>query len=245
MKFKKVIFCFFVLASSICAHADELDNLNDEQLLREKNLLLQSMELNSTPTIRSVSTTCLASPFPGTPKTPNYSLTDKRYDGTLTLKFWREPCKDNTGSALLVRAIPTQGNPFFCSASLKIIQNAVQLNDIKLQSTPDSSSWCDDLFVASTMIVNQYESGEVQFNPAKTLTVIYENIKLEVPVGGIPIPSISGSAEGYKSYSNTCKNTRTGAVKSFPSSTGTEWNCNGLIIKSGDTVQTIIKGIAK
>lgn len=246
MKLKKVIFGFSML-TSVGAYADELGNLNNQQLLMEKHLQLQAMELNSPPAIKSVSTTCLTAPLPSAPKTPNYSLSEKKFDGSeLKLSFWRETCKDGAGSALLVRTVPVKGNPFLCGPELKIIQNAVQFNNISLRSTPLSSGWCDNLFVPTTLIVDvTADSGGVPFNPAKGLTVFYNSIKLGIPVGGTPVPNISGSAAGYKSYKFTCANARTGEVKSFPLQTGTNWNCKGLVIKSGDTVKTTIIGIAK
>lgn len=239
MKFTKTIFCFSLLTSA-GVYADEFD----QQLLIEKNLLSQSMELNNPPAVKSISPTCLTAPLPNTAKTPNYSLSEKKFDGSeLKLTFWRETCKEGTGSVLLARAVPAQGNPFICSSELKIIQNGIQFNRISLQSAPNSSSWCDDLFVPTTFIVDEFD--DAQFYPARGLTLIYNNTKLGIPVGGTAIPSIDGSAAGYKSYNITCKNTRTNEVKSFPSQTGTDWSCKGLVIKSGDTVKTTITGIAK
>jgi hypothetical protein len=225
--------------------ADEIDELKNRQQLIDKNLLLQSMESKQhrTRTAKSISKTCLTGALPSSPKNPNYSLTATSYGDSITLTFWRESCADKSGSALLVRAVPTKETPFFCSANFSIIQNSQQLNDIKIQSTPTSSSWCSDLFVASTMIVNQYEFGETQFNPSQAITIVYDSVKLNIPVAGTPVPSISGSTSGYKNYSITCKNTKTGVTKSFSSQTAIAWSCNGLSIKSGDSIQTIITGV--
>jgi hypothetical protein len=241
MKFIKLLFCS-LLFTSLSANASDL---TDEQQLKEKHLLLQAMELNNVKTPKALSNSCLVAPLPSTPKTPNYSMSYKDFSGdTVAMTFWREPCQDGTGSALLVRATPT-GSPFLCSSSFKIIQNAIQMNSLKLQPTPNSNSWCDDLFVGATMIIDQYDFGDTQFNPAKALTLVFEEQLLEIPAGSVSGPSIVGSAAGYKNYKVTCKNIKTGVVKTFKSQTATEWNCNGLAIKSGEIVKTTLTGVAK
>jgi len=241
MKIKPLLLCFI----AITAEQVQAVEINNQQLI-ETHLLKQSMASQSAAP-GFVSDTCMPAPLPSSPKTPNYSITyDRTSSETITLTFWREPCKDGTGKALLVRAKPIKGNPFLCSPNLKVIQNGLQLNDIRLQpSSSGFGSWCDDLFVASTLIVNQYDFGEVQFDPAKALKIVYEDVVKDIPLNGIYLHTVDGSANGYKSFSNTCKNNKTGAVKTFPSRTSAEWSCTGLSIKTGDPITATIKGIAK
>ncbi len=241
MNINSLLFCFI----AITAHQAQAVELNNQQLI-EIDLLKQSMTSKSTAP-GFVSNTCMPAPHPSSPKTPNYSITyDRTSTETITLTFWRENCKDGTGKALLVRAKPTKGNPFLCSPNFKVIQNGLQLNDIRLQpSSSGFGSWCDDLFVASTLIVNQYDFGEVQFNPAQALKIVYEDVVKDIPLNGIYLHTVDGSANGYKNFSYTCKNTKTNAIKTFPSQTSAEWSCIGLSIKAGDPVTATINGIAK
>lgn len=246
----KKLTTYLLLLNAISLQADELDSSIVEQQLKEKNMLLQEIELNKKISGKSISKTCLTAPLPSTPKTPNYKLTYSEYAGTtyeesIDLIFWRERCTDNTGSALLVRAKPIVGNMFLCSGYFKIIQNNNQINNIKLLSTPESSSWCDDLFIDTTLIVDQNNYDNTTFNPANALTIIYKEKKLDIPLAIASTPNINGAVFGHKNYKFNCKNNRTGEIKFYPSQTNAVWECKGLTVKSGDTVITSIFGTVK
>jgi len=250
MKSKKLMLCLFCfLLVSASALAESLEVLNDKRFFIEQNVRQQETALANTISPSAVSGTCLKTPLPVTPKTPNYTITAT--DGaneTIKLVFWHEKCADNTGWALLVRATPIVGTPFLCSSAFKVVQNAVQINDISLLSTPTSSGWCDDMLVPATMIVDS--RGVIQFDPAKALTLFFEplvkpQISLAIGAAVSPAPSISGSAAGYKSFTHTCTNVTTGAIKTYPSQTDPDWNCKGLVIKRGQTVKTTIQGVVK
>lgn len=250
MNYKKLILCFVCsLFVSVSAFAESVEVLSDKQFLIEQNLRQQETALAYTISPSALSSTCLQAPLPITPKTPNYTInaTDALNE-TLKLTFWHEKCRDNSGWALLVRAIPTAGSPFFCSSSFKVVQNAVQINAISLQTAPNASGWCDDLLVPATMIVDS--SGAVQFDPAKALTLFYEllgkpQISLAIGAAVLPAPAVSGNAVGYKSFTHTCTNVTTGVNKTYPSQTDPNWNCKGLAVKRGQTVKTTVIGVVK
>lgn len=244
--------CIIVLASPVMAvQADTtIDDLNfrlqmQQQQLDERQLFLQNQsESHISPTL--VSSTCLPAPLPTTPRTPNYSMTFSEYNGTAKLVFWREPCQDGTGTALMMQATPTTGTPFLCGSVATIIQDGQQLNNIIFRIGSNGVSWCANLLIKTALIVDDGSS----LKPAKALTLIYSPIngssaRLDIPASGPIVSSVSGSVAGYKNYSHSCKNTRTGTVKSYASQTKLDWTCKGLSIKAGDTVKTTITGTAK
>lgn len=245
-------------APTMLAQADTaIDNLSfqlqmQQQKLEQQRLFLEKYQQGGQMQSSAVSLACLPAPLPSTPRTPNYSLAYSGYGGSAKLVFWREPCKSGTGSALLVRATPTAGSPFFCSASMAIVQNGVQLNDLLLESSSSAvDSFCNNVYTPSTLLVDTVSYvNSAQLNPTQALTIIYTPIngsamRLAIPASGPVVASISGSASGYKSYGRSCKNIRTGVVKSYASQTTAAWSCTGLTVKSGDTIQTIISGVAK
>lgn len=250
MNYKKLIICFFCsLFVSVSALAESVEVLNEKQFLIEQNLQQQETALANTISPSALSATCLQAPLPVTPKTPNYTInaTDA-VNESIKLTFWHEKCGDNTGWALMVRAIPTAGTPFFCSSNFKVVQNAVQINAISLMPTPNAPGWCDDLLVPTTMTVDS--SGAAQFDPTKALTLFYEpllepQISLAIGAAVLPAPGISGSTDGYKSFTHACKNVTTGVNKNYPSQTNPAWNCKGLVVKRGQTVRTTITGVVK
>ena len=250
MKYKNIILCFFCfLFVPAFVLAESVEILDGKQFLIEQNLRQQETALANTISPSALSGTCLQAPLPVIPKTPNYTInaTDAANEG-IKLIFWHEKCRDNTGWALLVRAIPTSGTPFFCSSSFKVVQNAVQINAISLQTAPNASGWCDDMLVPATMILDS--SGIVQFDPAKAMTLFYEPLakpQISLAIGGavLPAPAVSGNAAGYKSFTHTCTNVTTGVNKTYPSQTDPDWNCKGLALKRGQTVRTTITGVVK
>lgn len=188
MKCLILLFCYLIFISSF-AYANGADKI---QQLIERNFLLQLIEEslyyqeNGT-IVQAISDTCLSAPLPTDPGVSNYSVTHEVLGEKFSMVFWREVCEDGTGVALLMKATPEVGSPFLCSAAFTMIQNGVQHNYINLQSEPggnDNDSWCADLFVPITLIVNGYEFVQTQFDPARALTIIYNfvvEVRLDIP----------------------------------------------------------------
>lgn len=165
------------------------------------------------------------------------------------MTFWRETCQDGTGSALLMKATPNVGSPFLCGPSFTIIQNSVQHNDIQLQSAPGANSFCNDLFVATTLIVNEYDFGQPQFDPSKVLTIIHDFldiVMLDIPDATGTVSNITGVVDGYIGYNAKCKNRTTGtAVNIQGGSQVLDCLDAGLQINPGDEIKMTITGTAK
>jgi hypothetical protein len=188
MKFFMVLIsCLVITASTVYA-----DEYAQRQHRIDKNLLLQSMETfppdeEGGDITESVPDGCFGQRLPRSPKRPNYSVTDVYKNGggdVLKMTFWRETCKNGLGTALLMRATPKAGAPFLCSVDFTVIQGGVQHNNIKLESTPGSMSWCSDLRIPTTFVVNEYEFGQRQFKPARAMTIIHDfmnTVKIKIP----------------------------------------------------------------
>lgn len=242
MKTRASLFIFLV--APVCVQANNL--LDENRQLREKISLLQA-KVNATDKLKpnEISKACLNEPLPSTPKSPNYSMAYSPVhagNGVAKLIFWRESCADKSGTRLLVRAVPSQGSPYLGNVEFNVIQSNNQFNPsfIRFEKPMEGwyVDWSDNLLIPTTFVFNVL-SGI--FNPTKAMTIFQGTQKLSIPAGtgGSRPPGVNGSVVGYKSYSVTCKNITTSAVKKWPMQKGTGWNCKGLPLKPGDTVQTI------
>lgn len=121
----------------------------------------------------------LPSPLPVAPPVGAYSgifsaawTTGEEFRGTL----WREPCPTSTTSTTLyLRIVPTQGAPFVCSSSFKVVQAGTQY-DIKLVQTTSGGSFCSDVFAPVTLAVDQYTFNP-QFDRNGAFTLIYSGVR--------------------------------------------------------------------
>lgn len=252
MIIKKVI---FALISTIALNVNaDISTVTREKELAEENIYLKKLLEQSkgiTNLSSIISEACLKPPLPIVPRTPNFSKTyADKYTGKdeIKLTFWREPCKDGSGVVLLVRAKPLDGHPYLSFNSVAIIQNNAQINDIVLQdSTKDNLGWFyDDLYIEQTFVVYQYSEDETQFDPAKALTLYYEDEPLDIPAAqNTSNKSLNGATVGLKEYKYNCKNLRTKQSIYKKSQPRTDWNCSKLRLRKGDTVQVFIKGIVE
>lgn len=247
MKTNKVLFLLALFCLNV--KADEVADKEKELDAKEKDLLIRESELlENRKGEKSISDTCFSGTLPKTPRTPNYVLNDNDYYNNtplLEMIFWREPCTDKSGNALLVRVIPKKIGTNFYYGDFKALQDDKQVNDLRVSTKANSSSWFDDLFISMTFIIDNYSSSETQIDFNKAFTLIYENQLLDIPAATITKPSIGGTASGYSSFKYSCKNLKTGKVLQYPNQSGSDWSCKGLSMIKGQTVQTIITGTVK
>ncbi len=251
MKFIYTLAALAFMLSSRLLLADEIDvlALKSSQQALDQFILLEQKAQQMTIQPSSVAPGCLAMPLPTTPKTPNFTATYKWLNGdSAKLTFWREPCVTGTAKALLFTATPIIGTPFLCGVNFQVIQNGTQYTDINFQDgSGPTGGFCGSLIVSKTFVFDQKVLSPLQFNPANALS-IYSGISsltklIDIPVNGTTPSRVSGTANGYKSFNHTCQNVTTGATKTFPAQTAPGFNCNGLVMKKGNTVKTTISGV--
>jgi hypothetical protein len=84
---------------------------------------------------------------------------------------WRVVCADNPDQiALLLRITPQSEGPFICSGLFELIQGGQQIT-AAIRQTPESTSFCGDLFVATTFALER-ESGPA-FDPKGAFTLVH------------------------------------------------------------------------
>jgi hypothetical protein len=117
---------------------------------------------------------CISNPLPTTPGSPSYTLRGEwSSNETFQATIWRQPCqRDPSKSVVLMRVLP-QNNPFICSSSFVVIQSGVQFDSVKLVNQAGGSSFCGDLFTASTFAIDQW-SFDTQFNEDRAFRLIHD-----------------------------------------------------------------------
>ena len=142
-------------------------------------------------TLQSISPSCISSPLPTTPGSPNYQFRVEWTDTKVAdVTIWRVPCNhDPNISAVLLRFVPTN-QPFICSASFAVAQNGSQYDSVKLVSTPGGSSFCDDLFVSNTLLLDQWTITD-NFDDNQAFQLIHDGV---YKVSSINIPAYTGDS---------------------------------------------------
>lgn len=136
---------------------------------------------------------CLSAPLPTTVGSPTYTFTIIwSQTDQARLDLWRQPCANNPAqAAILVRITPITVEPFVCSVNFDIIQDGIQF-DARISPSPTgSTSFCNDLFVASTFLLTE-SGGSAILNPLNAFTLIHSGIvspaqQLQVPAAGGPV----------------------------------------------------------
>jgi len=114
-------------------------------------------------------------------------------DDAFIATLWREPCpSDASHTTLYFRVTPTKGVPFICSSAVTVIVNNNQY-DGKLVQTSSGSSFCGDLFVATTFAMDQW-SFNPQYDRNLALTVIFAGVD-NYYQGSLPAYSGSGTSD--------------------------------------------------
>jgi hypothetical protein len=138
--------------------------------------------------------TCFQS-LPATPLAPSYTLDLLFYGDHARMQIWRQACQDGSGqTAVLGRLTAVTTTPFVCTIYFVIVQNSVQIEG---QIFNASGTFCDDLFVPTTVILTE-KYGEVEFNELGAFTLFYDSsttTSVDVPAGsGTPADRILGRA---------------------------------------------------
>jgi hypothetical protein len=133
----------------------------------------------------AISAGCLSGGFPATPGPDAVGRSFAWFDELFRGDVWRVACADDPNQvAILFRVVPQGSSPFVCSASFDIIQGGQQIGPI-LRQTPSSSSFCNDLLVPTTFVLER-QSGP-PFDPKGAFTLAHDSDivrTLEVPAGG-------------------------------------------------------------
>ena len=118
---------------------------------------------------------CVPTPLPTTPVGPSVEVTWESFLGDIiNVVAWRIPCSD-IDSAVLLRVTPVSDLPFVCSVVFEpVMQNAIQYNSTKLVQEPDGSSFCDDLTIPSTFLLEQ-RPFEENFNDDAAFSMYYRD----------------------------------------------------------------------
>ena len=152
-----------------------------EYLLREENNLRESLEFQKSVSGAKESSlssyaSCISEPLPATPEPPVYQFTSSwGRDDQLQFTLWRQPCEDDARQSVVLMRVDPTNEPFLCSSSFIVIQDGRQYDSIKLVDVPDGSSFCDDLYVPMTLLLEQW-SFETQFDDQSQFTLIHEGV---------------------------------------------------------------------
>lgn len=118
---------------------------------------------------------CLSLPLPTTPKAPYYTFSGSwGSNDSVTFTVWREPC-DASSFALMMRVVPSN-EPFICSSSFNVIQSGNQYDSLKLTQTSGGDSFCHDLYVPTTFLMEQWSFKQNKFDISQAFTLIYDAV---------------------------------------------------------------------
>ncbi|MFO1418655.1 MAG: hypothetical protein U1E83_08290 [Methylotetracoccus sp.] len=166
-----------VLIASAAARAD----LTTEEFLQQKYELLQAFEDTAgsgNHVVERVPLRCFAGQLPR-PRRPTYTLVvDDNSAGTsMGLRFWRQPCTNSRGTALMVRATPGRTGAFLCSLSMAIVQSNTRFSNLRLIRQPgDTNGQCGLLFSAETFIVEDFSPVGTSFAVRSAMDIEYTDL---------------------------------------------------------------------
>ena len=136
---------------------------------------------------------CLPDPFPTTPAPPvvaeNVSWGFGSAPDRLRFEIWRQPCLDDSGVALLLRASPLAPNPgYFCDGNLAVLQGDHQFNTVQTKDLQNVSGYCNGLYIPRTFLLQVEPSDGVSFNEARAFTLVGvgspQSFQIAVPAAG-------------------------------------------------------------
>jgi hypothetical protein len=143
---------------------------------------------------------CLQAPLPTTPTGPTWSAVyeDRLTSGTLLdsteVTAWRFICPDDE-PLLLLTFEPIEDVPFVCSGSFDVIEGGVQYGNFRLTTSSGGSTFCGDLLVKSTFIVEQ-RTTEEQWNDRNAFSLAWDS-DVFLQVGAFD-PADYGTGSGAK-----------------------------------------------
>jgi hypothetical protein len=150
------------------------------------SLVLLALLLSVPSPAQAISAGCLPGGFPTTPGPDAVGRFFAWFSEPFRGDVWRVTCADDPNQiAVLFRVVPQGGtSPFICSSSFDIIQGGQQIAPV-LQQTASPSSFCNDLLVATTFVLER-QSGPA-FDPKGAFTLAHDADivrTLDVPAGG-------------------------------------------------------------
>lgn len=195
MKSIKLVSLLIVLLNLVCLPAYSQQLENEKRIERfEKNLILEQQEegisnLAESPESKqlyskdsvevgalTVSTACISSPLPTSPVPPSYKLDaiwSDRSNERAVATIWRQPCKNDPNKAAVLLRFEPSNNPFICSGNFIVVQSGVQYDSVKLVNSVGGNSFCDDMFIAQTLLMDQW-SIKTNFNEDGAFELIHD-----------------------------------------------------------------------
>jgi len=136
--------------------------------------------------LTTLSATCLPGGFPATPTAPVFGKNVSWGFGTATefyhIDVWRVGCQDGSGRGPVAPGNATVIGPLRLFQQLHVPAERPAI----IRQTPGGSSFCGDLLVATTFVLER-QSGPA-FDPTGALTLDIDQLQthttLEVPAGG-------------------------------------------------------------
>lgn len=170
-----------ILSTQAQLSALEKQKLQEEALQEE----LAGIQANTGKKPRYVSNYCLLLPLPQ-PKSPSYVTNiasgNWLFPGNMKLTFWREKCRNGSGTALMMRA-QSNDNPLLCGKYFKITQGGYAVHSYypKLRQAPNGYGFCGQFRGTSTFIFDI----DGTFNLNNAFTVVHDDgysvKKLSIP----------------------------------------------------------------
>lgn len=146
---------------------------------------------------------CVKTPLPTTPSGMVWKRRFSKGTTAFDLLAWRIGCT-NAQSNVLIKIIPVSASPFICSSSFTVIQKNDQYG-WKLTSAPNGSSFCDDLLIPKTFLMEQW-SFDQHFDEDLAFTIVWD--------------SDSTQRLSLGSYNNIPSGCPQGAIGKFSPTTG-------------------------
>ncbi len=156
----------------------------------------------------------------------------------LSAQLWRESCDAST-SYVYLRITPRAGPPFVCGSHFTVLASSAQY-DVRLTPQYNTSSFCGDLFVPTTFLVDQW-SFNAKYDNSGALTLLhtwtgFPSVVSQTwlparPVGAPPITPLNvenglwwSPAEGGTGYTVAVRNgTLVMVIYSFKSDGEPQW----------------------
>ncbi len=159
-------------------------------------MMVAVLVLFATPAIAAE---CILDPLPTVPVNPTFGM-DVQSTSTdwFRIDLWRQPCQAGS-ETLLIRITPITAAPFVCGPNFHFVQDGVQYAVFLRTSFSTISSFCDNLFAATTF-VPVASTGPPPLDITQAFSLVYSTLfTLDVPAEGGPAtapPSLTLIATG-------------------------------------------------
>jgi hypothetical protein len=142
---------------------------------------------------------CLPSSLPTVPVPPVFALdTSDRADDNAHLDIWRHACLDGSGSAVLIRLMPTSLAAHVCYVDFSVVQAGTEFR-VDLHWSPSGLFLCGTIVAPVTAYLTTWGPA-VPFDNTRAFTLVYRDgfarRSVEIPTAGSAPPSIRVVASG-------------------------------------------------